>query len=545
MSIVLRGFQEECKYAVYDHWRRGNRNVVVVLPTGSGKTVLYSNIVSEYVGASCISAHRQELVSQTCLALARCGVRHGIIAPQAVIKNIIALEIKDTGRSYYDANAKCRVASVDTLRGIAPTDPWLQQVGLYVTDEGHHLLRDNKWGKCAAMFPNAFLLGVTATPLRADGQGLGKDSDGLYDAMVVGPTMRELIDMGWLCDYRIFAPPSDVDVSEVPITASGDYSPEPLRKAVHKSNTLVGDIVKHYLRIAPGKLGITFAVDVEAATEIAQAYRTAGVPAEVITGNTPILERQRILERFKRREVLQLVNCDVLGEGYDLPALEVVTFARPTMSYGLYKQQFGRVSRIMEGKDFGLVIDHVNNVRKHGLPDRERPWSLKRRERKTKAVAEDMLPTTTCLNPQGGPNDTPCLFVYERIYKCCPRCGFQPEPAARSGPEFVDGDLAELSPEVLRVMRGEIDRVDGAVFYPKGADGPTQAVIRRNHIARQEAQKALRLTMMQWGGQPHRVGNESQAQREFYLRFGIDVWSAMTLNTAEAFALREKIEKTP
>src|SRR5882762_8257373 len=142
------------------------------------------------------------------------------------------------------------------------------------------MLRDNKWGKVASMFPNARWLGVTATPNRADGRGLGRHADGLFDTMVHAPSMRELIRMGYLTDYRIFTIPSDVDLTDVPISAGGDFSPEPLRKAVHRSH-IVGDVVQHYLRIARGKLGVTFAVDVESATQIAAAFNAAGVKAEV------------------------------------------------------------------------------------------------------------------------------------------------------------------------------------------------------------------------------------------------------------------------
>ena len=178
------------------------------------------------------------------------------------------------------------------------------------------------------MFPNARGLGVTATPLRADGKGLGRHADGLMDAMVVGPSMRDLVLRGYLTDYRIFAPPNDIDLSAVPTSAGGDFSPVPLRAAVHQSTKIVGDVVQHYLRIARGKLGVTFAVDIEAAEEIAIAYRTAGVTAEVVTSKTPEIVRAQVLRRFRNREVLQLVNVDLFGEGFDLGKTDVGEFTR-------------------------------------------------------------------------------------------------------------------------------------------------------------------------------------------------------------------------
>jgi superfamily II DNA or RNA helicase len=248
------------------------------MPTGAGKTVMFSDVLREYPGYSCACAHRQELVGQISLALARQEVRHSILAPDTVVRNIVRIHHEEVGRSFYEANARCHVAGVDTLIRLPPSSPWLPQVGLWVMDEAHHVLRENKWGRAIAMFPNARGLGVTATPLRADGKGLGAHADGPFESMIQGPTMRELIRAGHLTDYRPFCPPSDLDLSDVPTSAGGDYSPEPLRKAVHRSH-IVGDVVSTYLRLARGKLGVTFAVDIDHATEIAQAYRDAGVPA--------------------------------------------------------------------------------------------------------------------------------------------------------------------------------------------------------------------------------------------------------------------------
>lgn len=393
----------------------------------------------------------------------------------------------------------------------------------------HHLLSDNKWGKATALFPNAKGLGVTATPTRADGRGLGRHADGLMDAMVESPGMRDLIGMGFLTDYRIFAPPSDINLADVPTSASGDFSPEPLRAAVHKSQ-IVGDAVQHYLRIAPGKLGVTFAVDVESATEIAAAYRQAGVPSEVVSANTPPALRHAILGRFARGDLKQLVNVDLFGEGFDLPAIEVVSMTRPTQSFALYSQQFGRSLRILDGKQHAIIIDHVSNVLRHGLPDAPRVWTLDRRERRARGKPDDVIPVRTCPS---------CLSVYERIYRECPFCGHYPEPAGRSGPEQVDGDLAELSPEALARLRGEIDK---PLVLPYGATPEIAGAVKKRHHEKQQAQAALREAMAQWGGARVAEGMSlSQAQRRFYITYGIDVASAQALGRADADTLRERI----
>jgi len=452
MTLQLRDYQNDNKSGIYDAWNAGHRNVISVLPTGSGKTVIFGNIIDEHQGASCAIAHRQELVGQISMSLARYGAYHKIIGPTKVIRNIIAEQHRELGQSFYDPNASHAVAGVDTLiRRTSQLSHWMQQVTLTVVDEAHHVLRKNKWGSAVDLFPNARLLGVTATPSRADGMGLGRHADGVFDHMIEGPSMRELIDRGYLTDYRIFAPPSDLDLTDVTISdKTGEYNSKKLKKAVQQSH-LVGDVVEHYLRIAPGKQGVTFATDVETATEIAAKFNAAGVPAEVVSAKTPDAIRNEVIRRFRDGQLKQLVNVDLFGEGFDLPAIEVVSMARPTQSYGLYVQQFGRALRLMDGKLVAIIIDHAGNVIRHGLPDRERIWSLDARERRPKLKdPDDEIPLRYCPS---------CTQPYERILVACPYCGHHPVPVGRDKPEYVDGDLAEMSPELLAEMRGEIARI--------------------------------------------------------------------------------------
>lgn len=563
----LRPFQSGIKAGVYQHWNEGRRNVLVKSPTGSGKTVITADIVREMNCAVASIAHRSELVTQKSIALAREGVMHRVIGPDTLRRDCVTLHMEEFGRSFYNPGARVGVCSVDTLTGRDPKkDPWFSQVGLWDMDEAHHVQRDNKWGAACEMFPNAFGLGVTATPARADGRGLGRDNDGLFDAIVQGPGLRELIDAGYLTDYRIFAPPSDVDYSEVTITASGDYSPAKLRAAVHASDKIVGDVVKHYLRIAKGKLGVTFAVDIEAAKEICQAYRDAGVPAEIVSAKTPPLLRTQILRRFKARQVLQLVNVDLFGEGFDLPAIEVVSMVRKTESWPLFVQQFGRALRLMiapelsamwgtftdeerrahiamSEKPVALIIDHVGNVIRHGLPDAPRQDTLARRERRSNG-SSDAIPLRRCTNTNvGGIENQVCAKDYERYLKSCPYCGHYPEPLERSAPEFVDGDLFELSPEAIAALRGRVMQIDGAPRIPQHLDAMAARGLMNRHHERQVAQHELREAMALWAGWQRHVGrDDSQSYRLFYLTFGVDVMSAQALGRGEAEALTARIQ---
>lgn len=555
----LRPFQSNIRSAIYNAWAQGAVNVMPVLPTGGGKTVLFGNIIAENDGPSVAVAHRQELTSQISLALARNGVRHRVIGAKQLQREIVSIHMAEVGRDYTHQYARTAVAGVDTLLNLDPKDP-VFQASLVVQDEGHHVLAENKWGRAMSMFPNARGLFPTATPKRADRKGLGRHADGLVDALVVGPSMRELIDMGYLTDYRIFAPPCDVDMSHVGISdATGDYNQVQLRNVMHESKSIVGDVVSHYLRIAPGKLGVTFAVDVEEATKIAAEFRARGVSAEVVSAKTPASARSAILRRFKNREVLQLVNVDLFGEGFDLPAIEVVSMARPTMSYSLFCQQFGRALRLMisailsgawdtytdeqrrahiatSGKPHAIIIDHVSNVVTHGLPDAYREWTLDRGERRSRGRPNDVIPCRTCLNPS-------CIRVYERAYAVCPFCGTRPVPADRSAPDAVDGDLMELDPSILRALRGEISRIESPPTVPVALRGtPAEVAIVNRHRERNAAQTKLKATIALWAGYQHHLGRaESEVYRRFFFMFGTDIATAQTLNAADATALESRI----
>lgn len=570
--MSLRPYQLKGRQDIEDAWANGANNVLFVLPTGGGKTRTFSNIllahltakiVSLHSGASCAIAHRQELVSQISLALNGDKVRHRIIAPPKVVKSCVRLHMSEHGVSYFDPSAQCAVAGVDTLiRRGTELAGWLKTVTLWVQDEAHHVLQENKWGIAAGMFPNAKGLGVTATPLRADGKGLGSHCDGLFDAMVIGPSMRDLINAGYLVDYRIFAPPSDLDLSQVAVSkVTGDYNKDQVISAVQKSHVM-GDVVDHYLRIARGKQGITFAVNVAIATEIAERFNQAGVASAVVSADTPDIDRYNLIRRFRNRELQQLVNVDLFGEGVDIPAVEVVSFARPTQSYSLYVQQFGRALRLLidalisgnwenftdeqrrahikqSKKPYAIIIDHVGNCIRHGLPDAPKSWSLDRREARSKKNDPDAIPVKACME---------CTAIYERIYKACPYCGFKPIPSIRSAPEHVDGDLHELDPETLKRMRGEIEeatmtaeekRLELAMKHVPYA-GQLGGV--NKHKERLIALNELRDQMAWWGGYHTAKGRpDSEIQRRFYFKFGIDVLSAQALRTKEAIDLRDRV----
>lgn len=565
---MLREPQVRFKADFYQAWNEGARNVMGVGPTGFGKTVVMGSIAQDFDCPTVAIAHRQELIAQIAMAFNREMVPHAVIAPEGVRKEIIKAEMKLHGRSFYNPTAAVRVAGVDSLRDYDPNDRWLQQVKLGLMDEGHHTLRANKFGAAVAKFPNALWAFFTAHALRADGQGLGRGADGVVDRLVVGPSARAIINQGYLTDYKVFCPPSDVDTSDLKPGGSGELNMTTVRERIENSRTIVGDVVDHYRRVAEGELGITFAVSLKSAHQICDKFNAARIPAAIIEAKTPIAERAHIMRMYRERKLIQLINVDCLGEGTDVPACVIVSMARPSASFQLVAQQFGRMLRILvsddlnaqwhsftdaerlghiarSSKPYGILNDHVGNIAiaggtgRHGLPDRPRTYSLERRERRSKAP-DNAIPLTVCLN-YGPPA---CFQSYERVLSACPHCGFpKPPPRDRSAPEQVDGDLVELDPEVLRVLRGEIDRIDLAPRIPNNVTEITALAIKNNHWKRQQAQATLRDAITTWAGwlTNHQGKPEREALRRFFFQFGIDMATAQTLGAREAADLELRV----
>ncbi len=306
-----------------------------------------------------------------------------------------------------------------------------------------------------------------------------------------------------------------------------------------ESRKVVGDVVDHYLKIAPGKLGITFAVDVKSATEIAAGYRQAGVPAEVLTGKTKQSVRQNIIGQYTSGMIRQLVAVDIVSEGFDLPALQVGSMARPTASTQLFDQMVGRLLRPFPGDPKGkaILIDHVGNVMRHfGLA--EHRWGQFTLE-KQRVNKREINPFKECAG---------CMRPYERFLKTCPYCGYVSVPEPQSDPVQVDGDLVMLTPEALGKLLDRKSKIDRPLLeYQKELEAsgcPRPGVIRnlRLHEENQAAQKVLQETMARYGGLMKSQGLDLRtAQKRFFCEFEIDVLTAQGLKAKEADALRNRI----
>lgn len=547
MTPTLRPYQEKLVKDTYHQWDAGKQFVAMVSSTGSGKSMTLTAIVAkerdrgQYV---LVLAHRQELITQLSDTMGRMEIRHQVIAANKVVRFAAKQSMENYGVNYVDPNARVMVASVQSMREAKIAD--LAKLGNKLTviqDEFHHATKKSKtWGGVLTPLMNAGArgLGPTATPCRADGQGLSRETDGYADVIVEGPSMRWLIDNGYLSQYKIYCPPTDLRLDNVETSkTTGDYKEKELKAEIGRSH-IVGDIVSHYLKICPGKRGITFTVGVDTAEEVAEEYRKRGVPAIALSGRNADEERVQAIRDLKSGKILQIVNDSLIGEGVDIPAVEVVSFARPTQSYALYAQMFGRALRPFEGKSHAIIIDAVSNVMRHGLPDAPREWSLDRRERRTGKSEPSTV--RVCVA---------CAAVYERFLDACPDCGQPvPKPADRSGPMQVDGDLYELDPDVLAQMRNE---VVGARETPEAMrdrlvvnHNPVVAVMSRvnKQIKRLDALGELDRAMATIAGYWRHDGlSDSEIFRKFFLTYHTDWLSAQSLKKDDATALMEKIQK--
>lgn len=576
MTVILRPYQATDKARIFDAWARV-QTVLHRADTGYGKTAVLSDIVAGHVGASIVIAHRDTIVAQLSLMLARYGIRHNIIASAANCRQIADLHVKATGRNWYDPNARCAVASVDTLIRRKGLEAWAAQVTLAVVDEGHHVVIDNKWHRALQLFTHTGLkiLLPTATPKRADGRGLGRPpvGDGIADEMVLGPPMAWLMGQGYLTRYY---PPliADSHMAEAlgKVGETGDWSTAQLRSAAEQS-TIVGDVVTTYQRIGSGhyrgipagqRLAVVFAPEVATATEMLQAYRGAGIRAELLTGETDATVRRRVFQEFERRAVHVIIAVDIISEGTDLPAVEVVIMARATASLAVYMQQFGRGLRPLwgaqepdmsetpaaqaarlhaiasSGKPALIYADHVGNFLRHGPPDRPREWTLERTRGSN--GPSGAIPMRVCL-------EVTCMHPYERVLAKCPFCGTPaPPPAERSSPDMVEGDMVMMDPAVLDALLGKVKEAGMSLDeyrHKLAATGLPQRFIWANakhHDAKLQARAALKEMMGLWGGALHAAGRpDREIQQIFWHKFGLDVFTAQTLDVAECESLMAKI----
>jgi len=541
------------------------RVVLGVLATGAGKTVCFTHLMHGHKGASAAVVHRREIVEQISMALAAAGVVHRIIAPDPTIARVRRKQLKKFNRQFIDPSADAGVISVQTLTSAASgkdraLQAWVARVTFAVFDEGHHYVREGFWAKAVRMFDRAQVLFVTATPERADGKGLGAHADGFAETMVEGPSTGWLIDNGWLCPFIYKAPETDLNVDNLPVTASGEVNAKAFRGRVVESS-LVGNTVEHYLRWLPGKRVLVFCSDVATSREVALEAVARGINAASLDGTTDATVRDDMLTEYGSGKRPLVSNVDLFDEGFDVPATDGVIMDRLTGSLAKFLQMIGRALRPVYAKGYDLttvagrkaaiaasdkphatIIDAVRNwERGHGMPDWPRRWTLDGREKEARGSNADTIPMRVCRE---------CTQPYEKFYGGCPHCGAPvPEPTDRSTPERVDGVLVDLDVEAMRALFSAMDRadMDAADFSADMAARHVPSIGRprqlRKHLEARAVRQTLRELVGWWVGMQPPTRPMAEKQSRFYYRFGTDIGTAFTLNTTDTQALIERVTK--
>ena len=416
MAIKLRPYQEAAIQAVRDEigaqLRSGRRaSLILQSPTGSGKTAMASVMAANNVakgGSVAFVCHRRELLEQTAQTFDRAGIEYGFIAAGMPARP-----------------ARVQICSVGTLVNRVRQ---IECPKIVMWDECHHIGAET-WQVIREVWRDAIHIGFTATPQRLDGKGLVP----WFNALVPGPSVKDLMAEGFLSTYDAYAPvvPAMAGIHK----RGGDYMKGELESALD-TGEILGGIVKHWQRLAQGRKTIGFAISVKHSLRIVESFKEAGIAAAHLDAQSPVRERKLLLQAFAKGNVEVLFNVDLFGEGFDLAAnsgmdvtIEAVILARPTASLGLHLQQVGRALRPKENP--AIILDHAGNLLRHGMPEDERGWTLEDSEIK-KASAP-------------GPKVcAACFALIPRHVMVCPYCK---TPVVRTEGRTVtevEGDLERI-----------------------------------------------------------------------------------------------------
>ncbi len=381
--MILREYQKNLIGQVAKAWREGFRKPCIVLPCGGGKSVIVADIAKKTTDNGrrvLFIVHRKELCTQ----------------------------IEETFRKYGVNMDLCTVAMVQTASRRLHKIP---EPKLIITDENHHCLADS-YRKIYDFFPNAYCVGVTATPVRLNGSGLGD----VNDKLIVGVSAKWLIENNYLAPYDYYSP-SLIDCTEIR-TKKGEFDSSSAEEIMLK-NAIFGDVISNYRKLSDVRQAECYCPTVKYSLVMAEKFSESGINAVHIDGNTPKSERDEIISRFRDGKIMILCNVDLISEGFDVPDCECAILLRPTKSLSLYIQQSMRCMRYKPNKR-AVIIDHVGNVHRFGLPDAEREWKLDAKPVKS-GTNGNAVQVRQC---------TRCFYTHEPS-PVCPNCGYVYEVGKR------------------------------------------------------------------------------------------------------------------
>ena len=367
LDKTLRPYQQTAKENIFVAWDDCD-NVMFQMPTGTGKTRLFTSIISDIKAWGVlhqrtprilIIAHRVELIEQISDSLNKYKVAHGIIA----------------GGKERDLSPQVQVASIQTITH--RTNSNLADslaVDYVIIDEAHHSTA-NSYKKLWAFYPSAKKLGVTATPWRMNHLGFTQ----LYDRLIVSKSIKEFIADGWLAPYVYYSINDNSqihqDINSIEeFDVEGDYKISALERVVD-NGSIRANLLNSYLKLAKGKKGIIYSVSRKHSDHICEEFKTAGFNIVRIDSETPREERRLYVQRFRKGLIDIIVNVDIFSEGFDCPDIEFIQLARPTKSLVKYLQQVGRGLRPTAGKNKCIILDNVGSHIEFDLPDADRDWT--------------------------------------------------------------------------------------------------------------------------------------------------------------------------
>ena len=430
--IDLRGYQRDFVNGIRQSLIGGSKAVLGVAPTGSGKTECIAFMVhglQQQGVSSLILVHREELLYQTAATLARAGCDFRIFASQASTGSIL-LRLYQKFGIRTNPGANITIASLPTVAARLRRGYPIPPAQFLIPDESHHSVAKT-WQQVLKhyMGKGARMVGMTATPERLDGIGLGLHCGGFFEDMIQGPTTHQLVELGWLSAPRVFSPPG-YDRSGINIVA-GDYD---RKKSAGRARKIHGDAIAHYQKHFGGRPAIAFCCTLDHAADIARDFKEAGHKAAIIEGKMDTTERADLLEALASGKLNVLASCELIGEGVDVPAVAGIIALRQTASRALWRQQVGRALRPAVGKPHAIILDHVGNTFTHGHPlepiewslDGEPPDSRQSREKASKNAVYQ------CMG---------CYCQFPSYLPSCPECG-RPK-RKRFNIQVVPADLDE------------------------------------------------------------------------------------------------------
>lgn len=423
MTQTLRPYQIDAISDLRQALAGGARRILLQLATGAGKTRIAAEIVKMAQGKRnkvLFLAPRRELIGQAAAAFSRLGIQPGIIMAGEPMKRFLDVQ----------------VASFDTLhaRAVRSKRMEMPDAALVIVDEAHLSLAETR-KDIIEHYADAVVIGLTATPARGDGRGLGE----IYDQLVMGPSIRHLTEEGYLVPLKYYAP-TEPDLAKLRLNKDGDYAETGLAKRMDTPK-LVGDIVDNWLRIARSRLTVVFCVNRAHSRNVCQQFNAQGISAEHVDGETPNDERAAILDRVRAGKTQVLCNVFVASYGLDIPVLDCAVLARPTKNIALYLQMIGRVMRTADRKCDALVIDHAGAVKENGFVDEFIPWSL---DDKEKVKDRKLRMQQASVEPK--PITCPRCQTKFKARRDCPNCGFEAVPANKAIPTH-EAELQEVQRE--------------------------------------------------------------------------------------------------